>query len=367
MSLINQVLNDLEKRGAHSNLGEATIRAVPVQRKVRTWLWFAAAVGVIVGLGGAAWWALRQSPALPPSVNSGTPVLAGMTAAASPVVAASQVQAPLPQAGAQLSSAESSVSSASGVAPRANLELSWIPLLESLYDKSRAESAVPAAADSPQVQAANKANADARLEPVASISKVEKKVSPQQLAENEYRKANLLAQQGKFQEAIAGYEAALKLDPVHDGMAREALVTVLLQSKRNADAEKVLHEGLAQDVKQTRFAMLLARLQVERGAQGQALDTLGRTLPYADQQADYQAFMAALLQRQNRHKEAITHYQIALQLSPGSGLWLMGLGISLQAVQRKEDALDAYQRATEARNLSPELQAFVAQRIKEIK
>jgi MSHA biogenesis protein MshN len=97
------------------------------------------------------------------------------------------------------------------------------------------------------------------------------------------------------------------------------------------------------------------------------LETLGKTLPYADQEAAYQAFMAALLQRQNRHKEAITHYQIALQLSPSSGLWFMGLGISLQAVQRKEDALDAYKHAIETRSLSPELQAFVMQRMKELK
>jgi MSHA biogenesis protein MshN len=45
----------------------------------------------------------------------------------------------------------------------------------------------------------------------------------------------------------------------------------------------------------------------------------------------------------------------------------MGLGISLQAESRKDEALDIYKRAIETRSLSPELQAFVEQKIKEIK
>jgi MSHA biogenesis protein MshN len=112
--------------------------------------------------------------------------------------------------------------------------------------------------------------------------------------------------------------------------------------------------------------MLLARLQVEHGAVVQATATLEKSLFYADAQADYQAFFAALLQRQNRHKEAITHYQIALQLVPNKGVWLMGYGISLQAMQRNEDAKDAYQRALDSRTLSTELQEFVQQRLKSL-
>jgi MSHA biogenesis protein MshN len=244
-----------------------------------------------------------------------------------------------------------------------SFEPTSIPLPSSLRDKPLVELAAPIQNVAPPV-AANKPNV--RIEPTGSVSKQLKIVTPQQQAENEFRKANLLAQQGRFKEAATGYAAALHLDPVHD-MAREALVAVLLESKLNADAERVLQEGLKQNPKQTHFAMLLARLQVERNALPAALDTLEKALPYAEQLGDYQAFMAALLQRQNRHKEAITHYQIALQLSPNSGLWLMGLGISLQAVQRKEDARDAYMRAIESHSLSPELQAFVAQRLKAVR
>jgi MSHA biogenesis protein MshN len=196
--------------------------------------------------------------------------------------------------------------------------------------------------------------------------KVLKNETTRQQAENEFRKAYLLAQQGQLSDAISGYHIALSLDPTHL-MAREALVAALQESKRYAEAESVLKEALNIDVKQTHFAMLLARLQIERNEVQPALDTLQKTLPYAERMADYQAFMAALLQRLGRHKEAITYYQKALEVTPGSGLWLMGEGISMQADHQTEAALETFKRALETRSLSAELQAFVAQRIKELK
>ena len=190
-----------------------------------------------------------------------------------------------------------------------------------------------------------------------------KQVSPAQHAEAEFRKAVALMQQGHIADAIAGYETVLRLDAGHDA-ARQALVALLLESKRGAYAERVLQDGLKSKPEHTGFAMLLARLQVEHSAVDQAAATLEKSLPYANAQADYQAFYAALLQRQNRHKEAIAYYQVALQLVPDNGIWLMGYGISLQAMQRADDARDAFRRALESKTLNPELQAFVQQKLK---
>jgi MSHA biogenesis protein MshN len=112
--------------------------------------------------------------------------------------------------------------------------------------------------------------------------------------------------------------------------------------------------------------MMLARLQVERGAVAEATETLEKALPYANSQAEYHAFLAALLQRQNRNEEAIAHYQTALQLAPNNGIWLMGYGISLQVLQRNADAKDAFKHALDTQTLSPDLQAFVQQKLKEL-
>ncbi|HLY97021.1 MAG TPA: tetratricopeptide repeat protein, partial [Sideroxyarcus sp.] len=192
-----------------------------------------------------------------------------------------------------------------------------------------------------------------------------KTITPQQRAESEFGKANLAAQEGRTNDALAGYEAALLIDSSHKE-ARRAWVGLLLGLKRNDDAERVLQRGLKRDPHDTSFAMLLARLQVERNAVPLALETLQKTLPYAEEQADYQAFVAALLQRQGRNDEAIAHYQVALRLAPNNGIWLMGMGISLQAAQRTEDARAAYQRALASNSLNAQLQAFVQQKLKEL-
>ena len=201
--------------------------------------------------------------------------------------------------------------------------------------------------------------------PQGSVDKQIKPVNVQQQADNEFRKANILMQQGRNGEAIAGYETALQLDADHDA-ARLALAGLLLESKRNTDAESVLQQGLNHNPKRSDFAMLLARLQVEREALQQALETLLKTAPYAGKQADYQAFIAAVQQRMGHHKEAVAHYQIALQASPDSGIWLMGLGISLKALQQKDEARVAFKHALESHTLNADLQAFVTQQLKEL-
>src|SRR5450759_1864065 len=127
---------------------------------------------------------------------------------------------------------------------------------------------------------------------------------------------------------------------------------------------KQLPEILKNAPLQTQTSIGMYCLQVERGAVAEATATLEKALPYANSQADYQAFLAALLQRQNRNDEAIAHYQIALQLAPNNGIWLMGYGISLQAMQRNADAKDAFKHALDTQTLSPDLRAFVQQKLK---
>ena len=112
--------------------------------------------------------------------------------------------------------------------------------------------------------------------------------------------------------------------------------------------------------------MALARLQVDRGNNQAAIDTLQKGIAYAQGNADYHAFLAALLQRQQRHDEAVAQFRAALGLKPQSGVWLMGLGMSLQALNRNSEAGEAYRSAKSSGTLKPELQAFVDQRLQQL-
>lgn len=337
MSVINQVLSDLEKRGAVSAASDAVIRAVPMQPR-RNKLWLMVVAGVL-GLLALSWW--KSEPTEKPALLASQAIASAAPVPQEPAAVVLANEAPL-----------------APPAMRLSFELSEIPLPSSL--RTTVAPAVP------KNDHTAKSVAPAPL-PAApdKTDKQIKQISPQQQLENEFRKATTLLQQGRNGEAYSAYEVILQRNAGFDA-ARQAMLGILLEGKRNAEAEYLLQDGLQHNVKNSGFAMVLARLQVERGDVAVALETLHKTLPYAERQADYQAFVAALLQRQSNHAQAIVHYQNALQLAPNSGLWLMGLGMSLQAEQRKEEARDIFKRALESNTLSAELRAFVEQRIKEL-
>ena len=399
MSLINQVLSDLEKRGA-TMPGETSIRVVHTRKNRAMVALLLATVLASVFVAVWLWWSgQKPGKTIARTAANPAPTLAGsklpavgippggasmVPASANPAAEPQAESLPVALATREIPPEESRQTDewkAAGAATRLSFELSSIPLPSTLRAKPVAtvagqrhdKAALPEHKISTETGAARsdpsavkyKTSGGASAVAPAGVDKQIKQASAQQQADNEFRRASGLMQQGRASEALAGYEAALQFDVGHDD-ARLAMLGLLLENKRNADAERVLQDGLKHNPKQSGFAMLLARLQVERNDLALALDTLQKTLPYAYQQADYQAFIAALLQRQNRHQEAISRYQFALQLSPNSGVWLMGLGISLQAERRNEEARDAFKRAIASRTMNAELQAFIEQRLKEL-
>jgi len=382
MSVINQVLNQLERRGAYSTVDQPMVRAV-IHPGRNYFLPLMIGLLLIVGIVVWQWLSPSNQAKMADAVE---------------VVQKNEVAPPVELVLSQTVENESTdlVITETGSSSESNSQPPYSPHEEDVEQESSRGNIKPAPAElavssvvtskSPKlektvaVQAANsvatesvvvvpvvaalatKAETIAVVQAASSVMPI-KKVSSTQLADAEFRRAAGLMQLGRMEEAIAGYKAALLLDEDH-AAARQALVVLLLESKRNADAENVLIEGLSNKPEKIEFIMLLARLQVERGALGQATETLLKSLPFAEMNADYRAFLAALLQRQNRNQEAILHYQVALQYEPGSGIWLMGYGISLQAIQRNAEAKEAFQRALDTRTLAPGLQQFVQQKLK---
>ena len=345
MSLINQVLNQLEQRGSHAAPDQTLIRAVPPRKDARRAGGILALLGLLLALLLATWlWSGRQDRPRE--------------------MAASGSVKPMPQAVLAPPAAPAPVQPAG----KLSFELSMLPLPDAL--RVRQEPAEKAAPLVPGVRAAEtppeKTETPLRAAPPVRQSALPlKKISPQQQADAEYRKGLQVRQAGRVPEALTAFEASLKTNERHQ-QARLALAALLLDNGQAGAAERVLTAGLALKPVDVTFAMALARMQVEREQLAQAVDTLHGYLAQADDNADYQAFYAALLQRQQRHKEALNHYQLALRLQPRNGLWLMGYAISLQALERKEDASLAYRQALATQTLSPELSGFVQQKLNQL-
>lgn len=376
MSLIDKIRSGLDKRGEDTLSGRTIVQLVLPQKN---WV-KVALIGGIVLVCAAAWLlsgsqqkivapaSVAQAPAKPiPVLQAASSPVAKPSAASgvgiSQPVAASQpvavvTQGDAPKAGMPKENGQEM--EAAALSPDSESEVTISPPAKPLTTASRHKHH-QAASETESAASDNESGAAPVRE--GGVNKKVKPLSVQQQADNEFRRANGLMQQGRNDEALAGYEAALQLDVGHEA-ARQAMAALLLQNKRNADAEHALQDGLKYNIKNSSFAMLLARIQVDRDASWSALLVLQKTLPYAERQPDYQAFVAALLQRLNRHKEAVAHYQTAVQLAPNSGVWWMGLGISLQALQRNEEARVAFKHALESHTLNADLQTYVTQQLK---
>lgn len=210
-----------------------------------------------------------------------------------------------------------------------------------------------------------RANTKPAAKPNMDNVSIGKQIRPDQKSGNFYRLAMNNLQQGRVAEAQANLTLALEANPANQE-ARQALAGLFLDNKRNDEAKSLLAAGLAITPEQTDFRMAIARLQVESGDRAGALNTLEQGLNFAKSNADYQSFLATLLQRAERHDEAITHYTTALSINNAVPNALIGLGISLQAVGKLESAQDAFTRAQASTQLSPDLLLFVEQRLKQI-
>ncbi len=146
-------------------------------------------------------------------------------------------------------------------------------------------------------------------------------------------------------------------------MYRDAVA--LIQQGRLEDAQTLLQQGLKIAPQRTEFVMALAHVQLAMNDVDQAIKVLQDGLSTAASNAEYQGFLATLLQRVGRHEEAIEHYVIALRLKPDAANWLLGLGISLQSKRDDRSAAEAYQRAIEL-GLTPSLMQFAQDRLKQL-
>lgn len=406
MSLINKMLQDLDARGAQPGAAPPDNVWHGPRREPRM-VWRAIALGMlaVVVLGLLVVFALPflRHPAAPVGVPTVAPIKAAkpnvVEFAAAPVntpaalapataapgatsVAAVPVavaNTPLPASGAPVPAA-GTPAPAAPVAPTASVAPDAAAPLAVAGDKATpaaphrqamadADASGKSAPSKPMRSARNTTSDAALATPANGVSAAGgtsltgREMTPVQRAENEYRRALDSLQEGRVAEAVASLQQALVIAPRHQA-ARETLIRLLLENNRQEEATRQMELGLGLDANQPALAMVLARLQVEKG--GPAIETLTRTLPFAASNGEYQAFLAALLQRAQRNQEAAEHYRLALRGAPQNGVWWMGLGISLQADQHLPEARDAFERAKATGALTPELQIFVERRLQQL-
>ncbi len=355
MSLINQMLRDLESRraqvpgsepsGALDNLQWPATPGMsgkaPGGLRAVNWLRLGGIVAVFAILLSAYLWYSRSTPLnttpetviqapIPAAPPTAQPVTGGDVAEEPPVAAV--VAAP---------------------------PVESTPVAQTQQEAKPVSTAQAAPPREPRVARAE--GQDQMRLPASGIKKPSAQ-GPSQRAERGYQEAVEALQNGRIAEAQQSLREALAQQPRHH-QSRKLLTEIYLRTGQTSEAENLLAVGAMLDPRYTLFSKLHARLLAQRGDISGALQILERHLAGAADDSEYHALLGALYQRAADHGQAVIAYRTALRLEPGQGVWWMGLAISLEAQQNPDEALHAYRRAQGSGVLTGATLEFVQRKI----
>ncbi len=363
MSLINQVLKDIDERRAaeysenKTDLDDLHFAHLPKRkRKIKPAIVVSVAMllVVITILGGLYIWQQVEvvdsdslSASKPDSVSSRAGSEKTVVAQATPpVVTKTKRLAPVPQKKPKIKTPE-----------RKRAELKATPL-------PRAEAEQTSSADfTEESETLIDADPDEPIDDTpARFSRSTVPLRPEQKAELLYQTGydHLRAQRNRLAEKSLRQALAMESSHVK---ARELLSGIYIKQGRWVEASELLREGLTYSPEHLTFSKLYARSLMQLNKDVQAIAVLKRNAPQVQSDPNYFAILAALYQRQNQHGEAAEVYARLVSLNPNNGVWWVGLGISLEALGRNQDALQAYGRARKTGNLRNDVARYTDNRL----
>jgi MSHA biogenesis protein MshN len=340
MSVINKMLQDLDRRQALGGAADAAlVRASITRRSGREWFWRILVVLLAAALVGVGWVAIQLLPPKPLATDLAFTAVAQARARGAIKPAPPAIKPAIEEI------KQAQVQDLSSEALRLALELPT-PATE----KAESEPPKPAAAP-------------AKPKPAPAVKAIDKRDRVRSAADNaetHFRRAALLLNHGRVSEAEEQLVAALQADPAH-AAARQTYVALLFEQQRIDGARRLLQEALAINPAQATFALALARTHAEQRDYGAALEVMDRAGSVA-RNADFQALRGAVLQRLSRHGEAVIAYENAIRGGTQPATTWVGFGISLEALGRRAEAAQAYRRALGAGPIAPEAREYAESR-----
>jgi len=196
-----------------------------------------------------------------------------------------------------------------------------------------------------------------------SLSISRRQMSPQDLANQKYSRAEQAILDEEITQAEQLFEEILLLQPSHKA-ARKQLAALWFGRQSYQPALNLLSQGLALTPQDNEYRLMKARIYLSQEQAERALETL---LPLADYpNVEYQALLANTAQQQGQFVSAITAYQQLVNLQSNKGRWWLGLAIAFDSNSQFLKAAQAYQMAIAQQNLSPSSAEFSRKRLIEL-
>ncbi len=115
--------------------------------------------------------------------------------------------------------------------------------------------------------------------------------------------------------------------------------------------------------KKTREQVVYQARELMARDQSAAIQLLKENINIINPDMDYYSLLANLQQRQKQYDDAIISYRKALEIAPQQGELWTGIALAYRGTGEDENAIKAFQQALTTDNLSPELRRYVAEQL----
>jgi tetratricopeptide (TPR) repeat protein len=154
----------------------------------------------------------------------------------------------------------------------------------------------------------------------------------------------LLMHRGQFDEAMAQYQEALRINP-RDVDSLVSVGNALFGKGRHDEAADFYGRALAVNPLNPEAHVNLAVILANRGRVEEAIDHDRQALRVNPIHVTAHVNLAVMLASSGRYEEALEHYRAALETSPDQPLTHINLAIALAALGRSAESADQYRIA----------------------
>ncbi len=189
-----------------------------------------------------------------------------------------------------------------------------------------------------------------------------KKIYTNLTVQETYQQAINFIGVGKYPIAIDILKNIVDKNPTY-AAARETLCELLLQQGDRKSANYFVMAGLKLQPDYLPFVEFRAHILADENKPKEALSLLESFSPSIVENPNYHAFIAALYQRIGDANMSAKLYEQLLHVDSEKAVWWVGLGIALESQGRMHEAAGAYARASHCDGLTPELSAYISTRL----
>ena len=393
MSVINQMLKDLDKRQSEQKRSAEAVVPVPAKSSTSRVMFIIVAIIVLNVLGIFSWQLYSENQQLKEQVQANVfAISANNDGAVSDVVltdasekiddkqsahqvpivaveAASEkatiITSPVKQAASDIADelSKQSLVSAEKLANSNNDSVKINPLATSLSDNTEKMPALDAAnvENTSDITGRKQVANVAKATPSLTISRTQ--LTPQALAANKITQAEQAIERNDILKAEALFEEVLLIMPEHV-TARKQLAALWYGRKSYQDAVNLLSQGIALAPQSEEMRLMTARIYYEQGQPRPAYNVL-RPVNHSTN-TELQALLANTAADLSEHGNAIVAYEKLIALEPHVGRWWLGSAVSLDSLGKFVLARDAYKQAIARNDLSNSAMQFARQRLIEL-